>query len=484
MKYPLSLIFFVFISSVPVLAGDNVISWKPVAGTTQPSQEDRQRAMTLSRDAYMLLQQHDIAGAEAKLRDAIAILPNKAVWHFNLACILTGQGAKDAAMDSLQRATECGFTDFTLLENDIDLKALHDLPRYQELLKHKDEIRHHAAELAVAELQQQFGKGYLYEIDEKEKLIFATNTDQTTLDALKASLTAQATSQEKELFSSKPDEFIRVVVPSLGDYRKMMRIRGVAGIYEDQSRTLLAERLGQVMTHEFTHALHAADQRAVGQEHPIWIREGLASMYEAGEFVNGELIPHDNYRLAYLQSASRRGALIPFEKLLKLNGQDFLRGPDLCYGESSSLLLYLYDQKLLRKFYDIYKASYNIDWTGGRALEQTTGTTLPELQKAWTAWMITRKSPALLNGPGGPYLGIHFGEATDGLKIAVVLPGSPGAKADLKTGDIIVGFDAKEIRDYNSFAPILADHKAGDTIKLKVRRGGDYMEVPVVLGQR
>jgi hypothetical protein len=263
-----------------------------------------------------------------------------------------------------------------------------------------------------------------------------------------------------------------------------MRIPGVKGIYEDESRTLLAQQLGQVMTHEFTHALHAADQRAVGQEHPVWLREGLASMYEAGEFVDGKLIPHDNFRLAYVQSAARRKSLIPLEKLLLLNTQDFIRGPNLAYGESSSLLLYLYEQKLLKKFYDEYKASYNTDPTGRLALEDVTAMSLADLQKTWTTWMLARKSPSMLTGPGGPYLGVHFGEAVDGLKVAMVVPTSGAFKAGIKTGDVIVGIDGHEIRDYASFAPLLAEHKSTDEVTLKIRRDGKYLEVPVVLGQR
>jgi hypothetical protein len=460
------------------------IAWRDVPGTTQPSQEDRQRASVLARQSIDLLDHRDLLGGETKLREALNILPDKAVWHFNLACILTARGQVDGAMDSLDRACECGFTDFTLLEADPDLKLLHDLPRYKQLLARKDEIRHKAAERAVEELKQQFGKDYLYEVDEDQKLIFATNTDQATLDALKTWLVAQAKSQEAELFTHKSDEFIRIVVPSLTDYHKLMRVRGVLGIYEDESRTLLAERLGQVMTHEFTHALHAADQRALGQEHPIWLREGLASMYEAGDFVDGKLIPADNYRLAYVQSAARRNALVSLDKLLLLNSNDFIRSPNLAYGESSSLLLYLYEQKLLRKFYDEYKENYVNDTTGKLALEDVTGLTLADLQKVWTAWLLQRKSPSLLAGPGGPYLGIHFGDAIDGLKVAMVVPNCPAAKSGIKPGDVIVGLNAREVRDYTSFAPLLAEHKAGDSITLKLRRDGKYIEVPVVVGQR
>ncbi len=288
----------------------------------------------------------------------------------------------------------------------------------------------------------------------------------------------------QDLFEHKPDEFIRVVLPSLADYRKMVRLPGIKGIYEDESRTLLAEQLGQVMTHEFTHALHAADQRAAGQEHPIWLREGLASMYEASEFDKGRLVPHDNFRLGYVQSAARRHALIPLNKVLQLKMQDFANGPNLAYGQSSSLMLYLYEHDLLRKFYDSYKATYRADPTGQTALESVTGQSLAELQKTWIAWMLPRKSPTLTTALGGPDIGVHFGLAPDGLKISMILPSGPAGTAGLKSGDVIVAFDHHEIRDYASFAPLLASHQPGEQVTLKIRRDGEYKDMPVVLGKK
>ncbi|MDB5355378.1 MAG: hypothetical protein JWN24_1831 [Phycisphaerales bacterium] len=456
----------------------------PAARAAAAAEADRKHAHELAREAIALLEHHDLEGAQAKLGEALAIVPDKAVWHYNLACIQAVTGKRSDALDSLERATDCGFTDFTQLEGDPDLKCLRDLPRYQKLIARKDEIRHHAAERAVAELEQRFGKGYLYEIDEERKLIFATNTDRATLDALKTWLESQTRSQCEQLFSHKSDEFIRVVLPSPADYRRVMKRPGVLGMYEDETRTLLAQRLGQVMTHEFTHALHSADQRALGQEHPIWIREGLAAMYEAAEFEDEVLTPHDNFRLGFVQSAARRQTLIPLEKLLRTTQQDFLAGPNLAYGESSSLMLYLYEQKLLRKFYDAYTSTYSLDPTGQTALESVTAMSLPELQRAWVAWLLPRAAPAQNAGPGGPYLGIHFATANDGLKIGLVLPAGPAAKAGLKTGDVIVAMGDRDVRDYQSFAPLLAAHKPGDEVKIRYRRGSKYEETQVILGQR
>lgn len=486
MRRPICTIFLSVLAMTAAASAQDLIMPHPLPGheADQTPVDLQHRANELERQALELLDKHDLNGGEAKLRAALAILPDRAVWRYNLACVLAARGQRGAALDELEKATEDGFTSFGALESNHVFDRLRDLPRYKKLLARKDEIVHAAAERAVAQLERQYGKGYLYDIDESHKLVFATNTDRETLEALKSWLTAQAKSQDTELFAHKPDEFIRIVVPSPRDYLRIMRRKGVMGIYEDQSRTLLAQRLGQVMTHEFTHALHAADQRAAGQQHPIWIREGLAAMYEPADFEDGKLVPHDNFRLGFVQSAARRHALIPFAKTLQLKQQDFINAPNLAYGETSSLMLYLYEQKLLRKFYDTYKSLYATDRTGKIALEQTTGMKLPDLQKAWVQWMLPRTGPRLMGVPGSGYLGVHFGTANDGLKIDFVVPNTPAAEAGLKPGDVIVGMNDREVRDYASFAPLLASHKPGDQISLKVRRAGKYIDVGVAVGKR
>ena len=65
------------------------------------------------------------------------------------------------------------------------------------------------------------------------------------------------------------------------------------------------------MIHEFTHALHWADQEARGQNHPIWIAEGFATLAETSEIENGHLVPLPNPRLNYLKKAVQSDKLIP-----------------------------------------------------------------------------------------------------------------------------------------------------------------------------
>ncbi len=452
--------------------------------TTVPSLRDRQRAADLSRRASELIDQHKLVEAESTLRQSLEIIPDHPTRLYNLACILAAQGKPEAAVDALERATEAGFTDFTFLIHDHTLDPLHDLPRYQALLDRQEEVRHHAAEHGVAALRAEFGDGYLYEADEQMKFIFAASVDAPTLALLKHDLELQANTLWATLFEHRSDEFIRVVVPSAADFRRLVPMTHVGGRYDDDTRTVIVQHLGQFMAHEFTHALHAADQHAVGQEHAVWISEGLASLYESAREVNGALVPGDNARMPVVRIAARRHTLIPLDGLVKMPRDAFGARADLAYGESSCLMLYLHEQGTLRRFYDEYKKTWRADPTGHDALERTTGQVLAELQKSFADWIQKRPEPVAAVRTNGPMLGVRFAEAVDGLRVMELIHGSPAALADLRIDDMLVALNGKEALDRKTFDALLAVHEPGDEVTIKIRRGKSYLEKTLILGRR
>ena len=305
-------------------------------------------------------------------------------------------------MSALEQSADAGFTGFTLLANNRTLAVLRDSPRYNALFSRRDQIVHHAAELAIADLRGKLGEKYLYDADEPHKLIFAVAVDQPTLTVLESDLQVVEAVEEKELFSHPPDEFIRIVVPSEADFSRMAPAPHLGGDYDDTTRTAVSMRLGQFMTHEFTHALHAADQHALGQEHPVWLSEGLASLYESCEIDGNQLIAHDNSRLKFVRFAAKSGGLLPLDKLLRMTRQDFNSRPNLAYGQASCLLRYLQEAGLLKRFYDVYTAGYGKDPTGAAALAEATGSKLPAIQMALSEWILERPEPPTPARPAGP----------------------------------------------------------------------------------
>lgn len=458
--------------------------------TTAAARSKEQRLLELTKKAIDLLQARKYDKAESVLAEALSLDPEEPTNLYNMACLLALTKRNDAALDFLERSAEAGFLDFNQITRDSDLVSLHDLPRFKMLIAKKDFYVHKGAEAILTALKKRYGDDYLYEIDDADKLIFATNTDRPTLDALKAGLIRQAHAQWTQLFEHKPEQYICVVVPTPREFHRFIPIPGIEGIYQHEARTLIAKGLGFVTMHEFTHALHFADLDPLGQEHPIWLIEGMAVLFEHAEYEKKPdgteiLVPKDNERLIRLQAEGRQKKLMPLARLLKMDHKEFMDQRVMqCYAESGSVMHYLYEHQLLRKFYETFKDTYDDDKTGRAALEQTVGKPLEEFENDWKAWMLTRLPPSGKMGPDSPFLGVDFGEANDGMLIQTVKTGGPASRAGLRVGDTIIAIDGMDTRDEMTFAPLIASHKPGDKITLRLRRNHAYLEVPMILGSR
>lgn len=91
-----------------------------------------------------------------------------------------------------------------------------------------------------------------------------------------------------------------------------------------------------------------------------------------------------------------------------------------------------------------------------------------------------------------PYLGIKYQVVENGLLLAkgengesAVDPSGPAAKAGLKEGDIITGFDKTQFNQKNSLtAALLSTHRVGETVKLKVLREGKEITISLILEEK
>jgi photosystem II stability/assembly factor-like uncharacterized protein len=82
------------------------------------------------------------------------------------------------------------------------------------------------------------------------------------------------------------------------------------------------------------------------------------------------------------------------------------------------------------------------------------------------------------------YLGVLGEDDPGGAQLTTVTEGSPAEKAGLKVGDIVVQFDAKEIKSYDDLLEALADKKPNDKVKTVVVRDKDRKEIEITLGSR
>src|SRR6266568_557402 len=86
-----------------------------------------------------------------------------------------------------------------------------------------------------------------------------------------------------------------------------------------------------------------------------------------------------------------------------------------------------------------------------------------------------------------PFLGVLVGPAESGevgVLVREVTPGSPAAKAGLKTGDRISKIEDQEVKDVESFLQTIAARRPGDKLTFHVFRAGQEQNIKVTLGQR
>lgn len=88
-------------------------------------------------------------------------------------------------------------------------------------------------------------------------------------------------------------------------------------------------------------------------------------------------------------------------------------------------------------------------------------------------------APAAQDAPAPGVGGVRFGIAPGdysgdepGVLVGEVFAGLPADKAGLKTGDVILRWNGKEIRDVESWMPMLSGHKAGDKVTIVYKREG------------
>ena len=91
---------------------------------------------------------------------------------------------------------------------------------------------------------------------------------------------------------------------------------------------------------------------------------------------------------------------------------------------------------------------------------------------------------ATLIAPGGaPYLGITPDRSArvEGVRIEVVAPATPAARAGLEEGDVIVSFDGEKITNTVELAARIRKRQPGDRVTLKILRDGKSRDVDVTL---
>lgn len=138
------------------------------------------------------------------------------------------------------------------------------------------------------------------------------------------------------------------------------------------------------MVHELTHALMSEDF----PEAPIWLAEGMASLYEHCRAEGDVLKGDDNWRLPELKYALENGSMTPLSMLLSMTPGEF-RGTreSLNYAQARYFCKYLEEMGLLPTIYKNFRDRYNHDPTGAAFIVKAMGRPLEAVEVAWKRWI-------------------------------------------------------------------------------------------------
>ena len=146
---------------------------------------------------------------------------------------------------------------------------------------------------------------------------------------------------------------------------------------------------GGTLVHEIVHPFIEANF----PDCPPWFNEGLGSLYEWPEDMDGRIYGVVNWRLAGLVQDIRAGRLGSFRRLMNLNQRQFYsEDTGANYAQSRYLLQYLQYKQKLRPYYHAFEKKHRTDPSGLHTLKQILGIEdLQRFQHEWEQWVLTLK---------------------------------------------------------------------------------------------
>jgi len=460
---------------------------KPRARKLNPQQR-----MVLHRNSLAALQKKDYAAAVAGYEKLLASDPNDRIALYNVACAHALSGEKPEALKYLKKSVEAGFVDFQHVERDPDLEGLREEPAYKDLFERRGEYTRKAAEATVERITASLArrgikaKAYRTFFDKERNFVYLHQKPEEEFALVRKGLEEYAGYQWKSLFQNKPGEPLYIVLLTAKDSPRIFPRRG-GGFFQPAANTLFCGDIPatkllrtNVIVHEFTHALHFADQRVRRQRHPIWLIEGLATLFESSDRGPDKAVPRHSQRLAVVQAAVRAKRSFPWKTLMKLSHRQFMANAGLAYAQSRYMLFYIHEKGLLKRFYDEYtkEGGYAGDATALEAFEVVFGKPIDAVERDWKVWVLEQVVPSI------PYLGVRTREKGGRLVVEEVVAGSPADAAGVKAGDAIEAIDGAPIKDTSDLLEAIGSQEVGEEMEVAVERGGEAVALKATLVKR
>jgi hypothetical protein len=482
---------------------------------TQRAAATQRRADELARKAQDALKRNDLDAAATTLREQIDVEPESWIPRYNLASTYARLDRVEDAANMLKEAIDHGFFDRRFLLADASMAKVREEATIAPLLVAWPTVLSRQAEHALADLQDKLGPGGEVTRDEDQRVIYLNWADPRSFERAHAELRHLATWTMGTIFAGIADDpaqhdpaldpvvvvalpprnrFNRWIAARFGDTDKVSMTQ-VGGAYEHLHVRLVSMDLGSSLRHEFFHAMHWRIANRLGQRHPVWILEGLASLVEDLEGEGANLSPVTSWRTNTAKRMLKVGAgtgLLPLDKFIGLDLQQFnAQRPLAKYAQGRAFFLFLFQEGLLDDFMRVCcldaAAGYAADASGARALQQVMGSDLAGIDRRFRTWLaaLPEVSEEIQSGQASLGVSVESGNG-DGVMVVDVPVRGSGVGAGvgvgpLRVGDLILALDGQPTRDIAELIRVLGAMTPGQRVRVSLRREGAEREVLVPL---
>jgi hypothetical protein len=463
--------------------GDVAPVRKPSGGASLPTVAEIERALLARRfeEAHEMIARRDAAGAA----DGELL--------YNDACALAQLGRLAAAEARLLEAVRRGFRDFDHMEADEDLEPIRASTTYEAIMESRARLEQpkpapersrgdarRRARDPLAEWKTAHGDGYRYETDAERGLQYATYLDEAAHARMKDELERLERHLIDAYFGKPPEDPVLIAVVRPEDAKRYLESKEIRGTYQHAERRLVARDVGQSLQHEFVHLMHFGHMERTGQRHPIWIQEGLASLYEDYGFRpdgSVEFRPNVRFNIARRQVVS--GTAMRWKELAGLKAEAFMADAERLYPQVRAMFEFMARERRLEAFYKELLATSAESPDGLRAIERAFGEPAGTVEERWKRWMKERGAIDDSVSRGDASLGFAAEDAGDGVRIRSFVPKSAARAAGLRVDDVVLAIDGTPVRNREELTLAAAKLEVGREVLVRFRRDGAESEVRV-----
>jgi hypothetical protein len=227
-----------------------------------------------------------------------------------------------------------------------------------------------------------------------------------------------------------------------------------------------------------------------GQEHPIYVQEGLAALVEdydvvggGGGGADGGVVIAPSWRTNSVKRRERTGGLMRIEQLAAMDHTRFTRQQPLAnYALARTVFLWLEREGKLAAWYTHYTANFRADPTGIKSFEAVLGAPIKDLNMRFRDWVFALPEVPEEVPAGGASLGASV-EVNSGDGVTVVGL-ARDAGAGLRIGDVVRSIGGKPTREMAELVRVLGTFTPGDEVDVEIRRGESIEIVRVTLRRK